>query len=561
MSSILKTLEFADCSKPESMESLLGAISQMIKGDSFDLLLAVASANGKLEAFLRAVVRFNVLSQESQGESVKNSLLRAALFDMTFLMLVYIIQCFGSDVILSNTQNCFFSQWARTCMTEPGHVKPLSGWSSCELASVGDSLLQQVMGGEVRTQVVLWHNVCNSVHIVMREMMTAVSAKVISKETFSKLCRQLKTKLCCLPVCVLSWLASFTHYGPAEEKTVSPLEVVDRFLDTQVEAEEGDGLPYFQQRSTMMVNIVKKMREELEREPRPRDLVTNTPASEVEGAMSLEEEMSGVWDSLWRRGRADISNTKSLARLYRVGGPEWFVTVLVEKMLGQVYTDEVDRAGELVFSMMHLDLVATTLALLLHVLPRCLLGEGGETALVHPGGKCLAKLTVDCLAASLSMRGSQPYCRAGDGRARWLQLSALCDGPRQPLKLRKLNGGESSVAGSLGENVSQEQLVDQAHTGLFNLLSGVGMEPVLSPRLEFVCHLMEQSALLSRELSRQVLGPASPALITQLVKVMPGRFSQQTILRLFDTNSSAGRKNMARLLCLMRNINTAKPDD
>ena len=28
MGSILKTLEFADCSKPESMESLLGAISQ-----------------------------------------------------------------------------------------------------------------------------------------------------------------------------------------------------------------------------------------------------------------------------------------------------------------------------------------------------------------------------------------------------------------------------------------------------------------------------------------------------------------------------------------------------
>ena len=129
-----------------------------------------------------------------------------------------------------------------------------------------------------------------------------------------------------------------------------------------------------------MVNIVKKMREELEREPRPRDLVTNTPASEVEGAMSLEEEMSGVWDSLWRRGRADISNTKSLARLYRVGGPEWFVTVLVERMVGMVYHEDVDKATELVFSLLHVDLVQCTLALLVHVLPRCLLGEGGETA-------------------------------------------------------------------------------------------------------------------------------------------------------------------------------------
>ena len=34
------------------------------------------------------------------------------------------------------------------------------------------------------------------------------------------------------------------------------------------------------------------------------------------------------------------------------------------------------------------------------------------------------------------------------------------------------------------------------------------------------------------------------------------------LIRLFDTNSPAGRKNMARLVCLMRNINTAaKPAD
>ena len=80
--------------------------------------------------------------------------------------------------------------------------------------------------------------------------------------------------------------------------------------------------------------------------------------------------------------------------------------------------------------------------------------------------------------------------------ARNLQLSNLCNGPRQPVKLRKLNGGESHVTDH-GVNISQEQLVDQAHTGLFQLLSGLGMEPVVSPRLEFVCHVLEQSALAS----------------------------------------------------------------
>ena len=65
-------------------------------------------------------------------------------------------------------------------------------------------------------------------------------------------------------------------------------------------------------------------------------------------------------------------------------------------------------------------------------------------------------------------------------------------------------------------------------------------------RLEFVCHVLEQSALLGRELSRQVLSPAPVTLVMQVVKVHPQRFSQELIIRLFDTNSSSGRKNMAR---------------
>ena len=44
----------------------------------------------------------------------------------------------------------------------------------------------------------------------------------------------------------------------------------------------------------------------------------------------------------------------------------------------------------------------------------------------------------------------------------------------------------------------------------------------------------------------------------QLVKVQPKRFSMELVLRLFDTNSSSGRKNMARILCLMRNIQAGK---
>ena len=48
--------------------------------------------------------------------------------------------------------------------------------------------------------------------------------------------------------------------------------------------------------------------------------------------------------------------------------------------------------------------------------------------------------------------------------------------------------------------------------------------------------------------------PVSLAL--QLVSVQPRRFSQELVLRLFDTSSSGGRRNLAHILCLMRNVQT-----
>lgn len=97
MGSILKTLD-TDYTKPDSIEDLISVLAHIIEGDSVDRLLATSIVTGKLQLFIRSMIKFNTQAQESQGESVKNSLLRAALFDMTFLLLVYTAQTTGSEV-------------------------------------------------------------------------------------------------------------------------------------------------------------------------------------------------------------------------------------------------------------------------------------------------------------------------------------------------------------------------------------------------------------------------------------------------------------------------------
>ena len=54
-------------------------------------------------------------------------------------------------------------------------------------------------------------------------------------------------------------------------------------------------------------------------------------------------------------------------------------------------------------------------------------------------------------------------------------------------------------------------------------------------------------------MSRLVLAADPVSLALQLVSVQPRRFSQELVLRLFDTSSSGGWRNLARILCLMRN--------
>merc|ERR1719348_2448523 len=116
LGTIIQTFENRSTEQSE-FENLLSVMFHIIKGSSFDLILSAAAANGSLSRLVQRLLVFNEGCKESPGESVRVSQSRAALFDMTFLILTYIIQCFGSDVVLDTHVNCFYSQWAKKCMT------------------------------------------------------------------------------------------------------------------------------------------------------------------------------------------------------------------------------------------------------------------------------------------------------------------------------------------------------------------------------------------------------------------------------------------------------------
>lgn len=80
-------------------------LSQVLSGNSLELILAAASVEGKLRMFVSKVIKFNEFSKQiNLQDGAKSVRTNAVLFDMTFLMLCFITQKYGYQVnlIISN---------------------------------------------------------------------------------------------------------------------------------------------------------------------------------------------------------------------------------------------------------------------------------------------------------------------------------------------------------------------------------------------------------------------------------------------------------------------------
>ena len=77
----------------------------------------------------------------------------------------------------------------------------------------------------------------------------------------------------------------------------------------------------------------------------------------------------------------------------------------------------------------------------------------------------------------------------------------------------------------------------------------------MTPVTHFAFRILEQIALKgSKSRSRLILHHVSLNLVMHLVKILPEKFSMNIVSKLFDISASSGRKNMARVMCLLRSV-------
>lgn len=564
LAGILKTLN-ADYTKIH--EALLSMLYQVLTGKSFELMLAVATVEGKLKTFVTKLIKFNECSKQiNEPVPSKTAATRAMLFDVSFLMLCSIVQTYGSDVVLEEGGDSFFEQWVRECMPERNKPKsPQKMLQNIDPARI-DTLLAQINSPDpdFKSSNIKWHVACQSAMGAVKELLCAWESGVLSAGDVKRTLDGLRTAACCLPVCAAAWLCAYmsiTH----QDALLKPMNMVQHFLTPLPGDEMQDNL---KERSSLMSQIIRKMQYDVHPPTQSKTKVLSMSHSII-SRQPILEQLESVWHSINQRGWICMQATQSLELLLSTGGSLWFVLNIVKEVLKYRYQEELDQAVDLAFAIFHLDIENCTLDLVNHIIPQYLYNSLQNEELVEPQSSILAKLCVYCIFSTLEYNNSNPY--RGNSRKRVRrdldadELDALGVPANKILRLNE-TGDSNPIFGSQSPQTQnstngQKSIILRdplatALNGLFTTFTFLaGRDGEVSQQTHFILQFLRLMVQCGKDRTRIVLQGMPQTLVPCLLKALPESFSTDILLRFYDIQTVVGRKATARDLCMLRNIN------
>ncbi|KAF7998350.1 hypothetical protein HCN44_009748 [Aphidius gifuensis] len=572
LAGILKTLS-AEYIKIQ--EALLSMLCQVLNGKSLDLMLAAATGQhpGKLKIFVSKLIKFNECSKQvSEPIPGKTAATRAMLFDISFLILCSIVQTYGSDTVLDDDGDSFFEQWVRECLPEKNKPKsPQQMLQNIDQTKV-DSLLGQIISPEpdIKSSTVNWHIACQSTMGVVKELLFAWESGVLGAGDVKKSLDGLRQAACCLPVCATAWLCShmsITH----QDALLKPINMIQQLI-TPLTNEEIQDNNFKQDTSNLMFQIIRKMQHDVQiRTPSSLGLSNN-----IVSKQPILEQLQTIWDDIKQRGWVTIQSTQTLESLLNTGGTLWFVSNIVKQIFQYKCHEELGRAIDIAFSLFHLDIENCTLDLINNVIQKYLYNKLQGEELVEPQSSQLAKLCVYCILSTLEYHNINPVRHKNRKRTRRdlenEEIENLC-GPAN--KLLRLNdtGDSHQMFGSSSPHSSQGPtnghnksivLRDPLLTAVNKLLKSfnylAGRDGEVSRQTHFILQFLTIMVQCGKDRTRVILQGIPQTLIPCLIKSLPELFTSDLILRLYDIQTTQGRKAMARDLCMLRNI-SLKPSN
>uniref|UniRef100_A0A182Y2W0 Mediator of RNA polymerase II transcription subunit 24 n=1 Tax=Anopheles stephensi TaxID=30069 RepID=A0A182Y2W0_ANOST len=557
---ILKALS-ADYSKVQ--DALLAMLCQVLTGNSLDLIVSVASVEGKFKTFIAGLLKCNDYAKQTTSVEIgKASTTRGALFDVTFMILACIAQSYGSDVILAEGGNSFFEKWVRDYMVERKKSK-----SPMTMVKQADPMVLEELimalnssndgGGGLKGSNLRWEDICYTIPALLHQVLMAWENEKISPVEIKKMLDGLKAHFCSFAVCASSWLCAYMQMVRQDEQ-VKPMNMVQQLCSVLAgpQAEEWQQQDYCKERFGLMGQIIRRMQQEFQRTPQinPK-LRALFPSQHMVSHLPLEEQFEEAWKAIVERGWLPIETTFLLDTLLQSCGPSWLVEKLIAKLFLCKYIRDLNKTMDIVFAIMHLDVERCTIALLSQLVPMMLQNKQQTPEIVDPQSRVLAKLCVYCIIVTMeaSITASKKRTRATVG-SELEDIDSLCTSA----KLRKIEldgmgvgceatGGNDfalesaldSVASWDGASVpSLKEPLQGCLQTLFRTFTQYITTDELSPKVYFIFQFL--SLLVESGRDR----------IACVLKLLPNG--------LYDLNTPTGRQCAMSDVCLLRNIQMRK---
>ncbi|MPC10765.1 Mediator of RNA polymerase II transcription subunit 24 [Portunus trituberculatus] len=599
VTSILKTLS------NKNQDSVLPVMNLLISGKSRDLLLAAAAASGSLHIFAQKFVKYNELSMDPQpGETSKMAMNRALMFDISFLLLCHIVQLYGIDVKKCET---FVEQWMKDNMPELGRVKAPLMATRTDQNAVEEFIRQvNVKELEIKYNLMRWSEVCQVAAVALREVITAAQQGAFPiqhvKDQLDRLCYH----LCSLPICVATWLCSHVQVVDAEQ-AVEPLNflhylqtslgehdqttpTLDNFKDRQVCVQ----MPL----SMLMLQVIENMVQVMKGGIQPTSSYTNANRNSNLGAgeavpstfLSSDEPLShllrSTWDQVFPGGVISHQALATFRDLMRLGGTRWFVCDIIKAGMQSVFHSDLTRAMDLIYGLLHQDVVGCTLSLLVHALPLYISGPCTGELISKPRTEALARLTVSMIISAW-LAVQQPPVKNEPGASVTINLANNGNGSRKrTYHDRELEDLESDLQlhsadlaiarGTPGLTKDGTSLL-VAVQSLLTLMTQVSRAGVVSPVTQLVVNILHE--LIAAPYSHTLLTLTPPALLPNLVPLLspPDAFTYAELLAITapkapslpeigkefvgdsigaqtPAQAAGARRAAAKLLCVQRNL-------
>lgn len=590
-------------------------LSQLVNGKKFELTLNAAASTGRLEVFVKKLIERNELNTISNSD--RNPYGQAFLFDITFLILIYIAQQYGPDVIGFN-QKRTFQKWFIECYNKETRMNCPHEMTKNYNEELVSSLIKQILSPEsdgLQLKDVDWREVCSNIPKVVSELLVAYNQNILTDEAMERVSERIKSKMCFVAVVAAVWLQC--HIRTLNESDrVKPLSFLHSLTKASQHAKHqkqvesnltGMKSENYAERSSLMCSIIRKIYFEFV--PKTSVVSTkeqsfnNSGSNAINGGFGvyqgktndngdLPNELSyqsindrfvsslttreifiaNIKQAL-SRGWLDHKSLYSLNSLFKMIGSKCFTNLIVEQILtSHESPSDLGRAVDITFGLLHLDIEACAFALLEETVPSWLLDEKKQMLLNQPRAFALAHLTVMTIIEVFNNLKLSQLLRSNDNQAqpeearRMIVINGIKEEPGNSngsrdikrLKLDPSVNNESKIPNATLDIPKRLKRLNECVANLMRLFKEIMSDKVMSHRTLFPVLFLQQTVICAREDSNIMTTHLQPEILLDIINLFSSELTFDLVLAISNLSTSNSRKYAAKATCQLAQLKDAK---